>query len=933
MKRTIALAVLAAVSLSAFAASDIHVKNLEGRDAAVPQGTSWGVPFAKGTMPQGTTFVVTDDEGAPVQAESWPLAWWPDGSLKWVGFAAVADKGLDALDIQVVPAPKKKARKSQAAAAPAGMAEVTGQDIVVRTGVMECIFPNEGSSIIKDMSLGGNVIASDAHLVARLEHRSSQGGVASSTVEEYAGKVEKVTLLQNTPFRVAVKVEGKHKGISAGREWLPFTIYCVMYQGMPTISITHSFVYDSDGQEDFIKGLGLSFTVPFRDEVHNRHYRFAGDGENGAGFWCQPVLLAPGYRPSAGRIYANSYEAYLQGAALPPMAELGDKERESLLTCPVWGDARLVQGGSNGFTIDKRTTAKSSWVHVVEGGRSLGGALLGDTGGSIFVGVKDFWQSYPAALHVDHAGEAEGALTAWLWSPDGEAMDMRHYDTVGHDLSINYEDYKEGWESPLGVGHRSTIEVRLFDAIPSNDVLLAVAKAVQKPVQYSCTPQYFYDVHAFGDYWGLPQNGAAFAPIEREISDNIDFYKREIDRRGWYGFWNYGDVMHNYDFTRHDWRYDIGGWAWNNIELAPNVLLWTNFLRTGREDVWTMAEAMEKHSSEVDVHHIGQFAPLGSRHNVSHWGDGCKQPRIEYAAMKRFLYYLTGGDYLTGDLMTEQIGSELAYDYARRISTWGAVGGTYLKSSLNDWAYYAGNWMIEWERTGSEYYRDRLLNSMKDLVALSRMSGRLTFDYFDPETGRFMVYLDEEQPQMGPGRGAPQAEVNAPKERFAPASTLSDKKIEQIAGYRLSRTRGDTFSLLFGAPEFMSDMRATIDMPEFWEYTDNSFRDVSHSQGGNMTGPRMAAWVAASQDDAEMGELAWKNLLDNGFTANEGDGTPVVERPMGVESATTNLVKPVEDPHFLGQTAGWQRHTPSTVQWILNAIEVMEWAGKYSPKE
>ncbi len=98
-----------------------------------------------------------------------------------------------------------------------------------------------------------------------------------------------------------------------------------------------------------------------------------------------------------------------------------------------------------------------------------------------------------------------------------------------------------------------------------------------------------------------------------------------------------------------------------------------------------------------------------------------------------------------------------------------------------------------------------------------------------------------------------------------------------------------------------------------------------------MTGPRMAAWVASSEGDAEVGERAWKNLLDNGRTDSEGDGTAVESHPYGEMESSTDIVKPVEDPQFLGQTAGWQRHTPSTTQWILNAIEVMEWAGKYAP--
>ncbi len=924
--KTFSATVITLLILGSAYASPVQVKNLENRKAEVRQGTSWGVPFAKGSVNASTTFTVKDTEGNVLSSDNRPLAYWPDGSLKWVSFAVVADKGLENLSIEATTPDKTKTitktitktkTKADASAEPAMASEVP-EGIAVNTGAMQCLFPSSGESIILDLKLGDKLIASEAHLKTLLETRDNIGGRAVTSSEDFVSRVEKVSLVQNSAFKTTVKIEGMHQSTVSDRIWLPFSVYCVMYKDMPTISLTHSFVFDSDGRKDFIKGLGISFTVPFREEVHNRHVRFAGDGQDGAGFWCQPVLLAPGYRPSAGKVFVNNYKSYLQGKPLPAMDELSANEKAALLTCPVWGDMRLVQNSSNGFSIDKRTSAESSWLHVVEGGRSLGGALLGDCSGSIFVGVKDFWQSYPAALDVEGADTQNGTLTAWLWSPYGETMDMRHYDTVGHDLKINYEDYKEGWESPLGVGHRSTLEIRLFDNIPASDELLAVAKAVQKPVQFSCTPEYFYEVHAFGDYWGLPK--AENAEIEKLIDNNLEFYAKEIDRRSWYGFWNYGDVMHNYDFTRQDWRYDIGGWAWNNIELAPNVMLWTCFLRTGREDIWTMAEALEKHASEVDVHHIGQFAPLGSRHNVNHWGDGCKQPRIEYAAMKRFLYYLTGGDALTGDLMTEQIGSEKAYDYARRISTWGAVGGTYLKSSLNDWAYYAGNWMIEWERTGNEYYRDRLLNSMKDLVALSKASQRLSFDYFDPETGRFMVYLKEDPKFRG--------EVNAAESDFVPASSLSQKKLNDIVGYRLGRTRGDTFSTLFGAPEFLSDMRATIDYPEFWKYTDNSFRDVSHTQGGNMTGPRMAAWVAASEDDSEMRELAWKNLLDNGFTATEGDGTPVVHPEFGVTAGTPDIVKPVENPWFLGQTAGWQRHTPSTTQWILNAIEVMEWAAR-----
>ena len=133
-------------------------------------------------------------------------------------------------------------------------------------------------------------------------------------------------------------------------------------------------------------------------------------------------------------------------------------------------------------------------------------------------------------------------------------------------------------------------------------------------------------------------------------------------------------------------------------------------------------------------------------------------------------------------------------------------------------------------------------------------------------------------------------------------------------------------------PELLADLRATVDAPGFWKYVDSSFRALVRTGGGSMTGPRMAAWTAAVEGSAEMGALAWKNLLDNGETLKESDGTPVRPHPLDERVATPDLVKPYGDPHFVGASAGWQLHTPSTVQWLLNAIEVMEWAREYTPQ-
>jgi hypothetical protein len=68
--------------------------------------------------------------------------------------------------------------------------------------------------------------------------------------------------------------------------------------------------------------------------------------------------------------------------------------------------------------------------------------------------------------------------------------------------------------------------------------------------------------------------------------------------------------MHTYDSDRHVWRYDIGGFAWDNSELSPDLWLWTQALRTGAAQPWRLAEAMTRHTSEVDTYHMGRFVAL-----------------------------------------------------------------------------------------------------------------------------------------------------------------------------------------------------------------------------------------------------------------------------------------------------------------------------------
>ena len=68
-----------------------------------------------------------------------------------------------------------------------------------------------------------------------------------------------------------------------------------------------------------------------------------------------------------------------------------------------------------------------------------------------------FWQSYPSSIEISDARTPVATLTAWLWSPESEPMDLRHYDRIAHDLNASYEDVQEGMSTPYGIARTTTL--------------------------------------------------------------------------------------------------------------------------------------------------------------------------------------------------------------------------------------------------------------------------------------------------------------------------------------------------------------------------------------------------------------------------------------------------------------------------------------------
>ena len=879
--RLVAILLLLQIVLVTGAANSVKLSWI-GKVPSAASPVSFGVPFEKSAVSVTRNFVLTDTDGNEYPLQQWPMAYWPDGSVKWMGFASVVNPST--AFFLTKSAVKISSGYIQV--------ETLADKVIVRNGKYSCEVHKTGKSFLQIKSNDLHQLLQSAYLECAVEKHPE---VNLTSIESYKSCIDSVIVEQSGPVRAVLKITGTYQNKSNIRI-LPFTVRLYFFYQSEQIKMVHSFIYNLNEKTDFLKSIGVVFDVPLESQPHNRHVRFSGAN----GLWSETVKPLSGRYPFVYKGDNSLPQKQFDGLALPEILPDDSLAYAYFSNFPNWNDFKLVQINPNGFSILKRTNDASAWVHADDGTRSSGFAMLGDNKGGMAVALRDFWQSYPASLEVNNANSSLAQMKLWFWSPDAAAMDMRHYDTIAHDLNATYEDVQPGLSTPYGIARTNELMLFPFTELPTKQKCVTFAGLNQQPPVLLPEPVYLQSVNAFGK-WSLPDRSTPLkSSIENRLDSLIDYYKKSIDQRHWYGFWNYGDVMHTYDPVRHVWKYDVGGFAWDNTELAPNNWLWYSFLRTGRADIFRMAEAMTRHTSEVDAYHLGEMKGLGTRHNVSHWGCGSKEARIGQAMWKRFYYYLTT-DERSGDLMREALDVEKSlvkfeplriaqprekfpYNGPMRLR-WGP-----------DWLALAANWMTEWERTGNTVYRDKIMVGLKSLSQLpdNLFTGPNGLSY-DPETNKLWY--------------------DGPK----------------------GRTNNNHLATIMGGFEFLSEMFDMIDYKPFkttfidyckYYSLDKSApgrTEKTKSWGDfNFRTPRLTAFAANELNDDDMALRAWRELL--------ADRNALKTDDLSINPLFGN--KTVSGVNSLNTVIENERvSTNGAAQWSLNALYMLRLIGDKMPQQ
>lgn len=572
---------------------------------ALLSGISFGMPWPKGLYRPGQAFVIKGD-GKEYPLDSRTLALWPDGSLKWTAHSV---SGYVTYSENYFVTGSTRAESEPGVNITRSSAEIS---ISTRHGLHVKFAVPGSASVFERLALNSSVVCSRATIIATINK------------QEYSTVVKKVEVENSTFSRAVIKVSGVVVS-SEGTEHLPFDLRVYLYSDSPSVKILHSFIHDLDG-ENPLTSLGLRFSVPLdATELYNRHIRFGGSGGG---------ILREEVQGFSGLRYGPTLQNKLDQTA-GKIVNLKEGEwvktnlAKGLSYIPSWDSYTLSQLSSDGFTIKKRTKKGCSWVKVTGGGRADGTAYAGSAKhGGLAVGMSDFWERYPTQLDLTDLTTAEGAITVWLYSPLAEPLETAPYhDGLGLDtykkqleaLDVTYEDYEPGFGTANGIARTNQLYLRPYESTPSNEDLRTFSSLIRNPPRLVPTAKYMHSTDIFHGYWAPDFRTLGYSPSQKEldIERNLEFlfnyYLEQVEQNRWYGFLDHGDVQHTYDPYRHAWRYDVGGFAWDNSELSTDLWLWLYFLHTGRADVFKMAEAMTRHTGEVDVYHSGRFKGFGTR--------------------------------------------------------------------------------------------------------------------------------------------------------------------------------------------------------------------------------------------------------------------------------------------------------------------------------
>lgn len=586
-----------------------------------------GVPFPKGALRSPDHVRVLNDRGIEVPAQVTEVTSWApqDSSIQWIWVDFLTD-GSKGYTLEYGPAVRRRARvkgrlRIVNSQRPAGGLEVD-------TGALRFRVVRGEGGFLEDAEL-----LTAAGAIPVLKSPGSRGSfldlLDDSGRDESRAVVNFTTIEKGSgPLHAILRIEGEYRYGRADNRSAPFVTRLHVWAGKPWIKVLHTFTYTGmpdqrrpqQGQHAHVATRGAALLV---EDPLDQGFTRPNDRIAAAGLTlilAEPVVKA---RTSTleGVWWKTGSENLAEvtlGAESVSLLQTGPKPDRKPPVPESMGEHRI-----GGFA----ATLKEGSRLIHQGERAAGWFGLEGASVGVVAAFKDVLQEYPKAFTAD---PARNRFIASIWPDLVEPMSFAR-----HSLKPEIEEGVATMENGAeGLAKTTELSIVLHARSEGSAAARASRTLIDPPV-VSAAPRWYAESGAFG---ALAPRQEKHPELERALDTKFDWWLFNQGFVPWYGMWDYGDGKLSFDPAEGTW--DI----WGNNEPAEDLLLWMQFVRTGETRFARAAQALSRHSMDIDNIHwpaapvyrgdtntstdywksLGQkegspYLGLGRRHGAEHW--------------------------------------------------------------------------------------------------------------------------------------------------------------------------------------------------------------------------------------------------------------------------------------------------------------------------
>ena len=678
-----------------------------------------GIPFPKGELFSPDNIRLLDKNGNEIPSQTTEVTSWAplDSSIKWV-WVFFFSNGDQEYQLEygegVSKAPLKRPTIK------IKNAQRKGQTTIVNTGPLQFdILKGKGGFIDNVLfDLDGNGFDEADKIATSVNGRGSFLDLLDAQGIDPSTAIVNRTVREkgSGPLHSIIRIEGEYSYSREDNRNSPFIIRVHAYAGKSYIKVLHTMTYTGvpdmhDQSTTGYDNIATGYSSTFNDNkiTEDKGWIIPNDQIHSMG-------LNLKYNLDKDKKFTTAYK----------LGNWSEHKGEQVLvdTLQSKSSASIFQDGpklsrQNNSSPEERIAGFSAKIHLgndlkKEIQQGSGWANISDSKWGISYGIKNFLKEYPKEIYFN---DLDQEAIAYLWSPNASPMSFERSDLKPDQGMI--ANFAEGITktSELVIHFHKVSKVKV-------DLKSTMAYFLDPPVA-SADPSVYSRSGVYGNFSPRTNKNKGF---ERTIDYKFYWQQFNQDWEPWYGMFDYGDQKNI--FYKNQWI------RWQNNEPAIDFMYWIQFMRTGDPVYYNAAEAMSRHTMDVDNVHwpkdpeyygdtndaidfweinnaqitksiASPYLGIGRRHASQHWSALLSAHVWNQGWIAS--YYLTG--YHRG----LEIARLTADSYLRR--QWGEHGLTGRRLYLSVW-----NLVEAWDATKDPRYLEGLRDRVDRMLYLQNGS-------------------------------------------------------------------------------------------------------------------------------------------------------------------------------------------------------------------